>query len=298
MASYPVIRPIDLLMNAAGMLLPNQVNALTGNTTSSGWTSSLTTSPWLALYGDLPTGWQKPIAVRSASGVTRPCFGINTRCLSGGAYSYACIPLSADSGTYTYSALPYQKEYYIKIYEEIGGSCNFEYFYFRYKGTNIIGKTWSSISNSWTGTITMNLNSISANTDGVFVIHCGGMNTARRVHYSDNVVSPGAWTYIGKYSSLDIQPGINVAYKSYIASGVTRQFPPGSDSIKTGYYMNFAEYAYRLTNVAIGIGFASSPSASNAASSSYYPTFYYMQTCSRYSCSCDCDFQVCIDYTK
>lgn len=298
MASYPVIRPVDLLFKAPGMLLPNQVNALSGNPTTSGWTNSLSTSDWLATYGKLPAGWEKPIVVRSVSGLTRPCFGINPMCLSGGAYSYACIPLSADSGTYTYSALPRQKEYRLTVYEDIGGSCNFEYFYFRYKGTDIIGKTWSSIDKSWTGLITMNLNNISANTEGAFTIHCGGMNTARRVHYSDNVVSPGAWTYVGKYSGLDIQPGINAAYKSFIASGVTRQQYRGSSSIIYNQWMNFTEYAYRLTNVAIGVGYSSAPAVGNAASAGYYPIFYYMSTCSRYSCTCNCDYQECLDYTR
>lgn len=298
MASYPVIRPVDLIFKAPGMLLPNQVNALTGNTTSSGWSSTLSLSLWLATYGYLPAGWEKPVAVRSASGLTKPCFGINTMCMCGGTYSFACMPLSADSGSYTYSALPYMKAYEIKIYEDIGGSCNFEYFYFRHNGTDIKGLTWSSISGSWTGLLEMNFAGMSAYTEDAFVIHCGGMNTSRRVHYSDNVVSPGAWTYVGKYSGLDIMPGVNVAYKSFIASGVTRQYPyAGSSGTKANQWMNFAEYAYRLNSVAIAVGYSSTPSSSNAASRTYYPTYYYRSVCSKYSCNCNCDYQECIDYT-
>lgn len=300
MASYPVIRPLDLMRTVNGMLLPNQINMLESNTVSSGWTSALTTT-YYYLGSYLPSGWNKPIPAKAASASTsvfNVCYGINPRCLSGGLYSNSCIPMSADSGSYTYAAIPYYKSVEIRVYEDLTGSANFEYLYFRYNGTDYTGLTWSSISGSWTGQLGMNLQSISAYTEHEFVIHCGGMNTSRRIHYSDNVVSPGAWTYIGKYSSLDIQPGINVANKSWIVSGVTRQYPfEGDPGYKTGYTMNFVEYFHRLRSVAIAVGYSSTPSSSNASSSTYAPTYSYSSVCSRYSCTCDCDYQECIDYT-
>lgn len=295
MASYPVIRPIDLVKYAGGMLLPNQINRLNSSSTTgyaSGWTTGLTSEHYI--FGSyVPVGWNKPIPSYAAYDMGKVCYGLNSLALNGATYS--CIPMSADSGNYTYATIPYYKYVQIKVYEDIGGSCNFEYFYFRYNGTDKVGKTWSSISGSWTGTLGMNFNAVSGLTNYGFCIHCGGMNTSRRVHYSDNVISPGTWIYVGKYSGLDIYPGDNVGAKTFIYSGVTRY----NEFYGTyaNYGMNFAEYFHRVKSIAIAIGYSSTPSKSNASSGTYDPTWNYSSNCTRYSCTCNCNYQACVDYT-
>lgn len=295
MASYPVVRPLDLIKYAGGMLLPNQINRLNSSSTTgytSGWTTGLTTE-WYQLGLYLPVGWNKPIPSYAAYNVSTVCYGLNSLALNGA--TYTCIPMSADSGYYTYATIPYRKDIQIKVYEDLTGSCNFEYLYFRYNGTDKVGKTWSSISGSWTGTLGMRYDAVSGLTEKGFCIHCGGMNTSRRMHYSDNVISPGNWIYVGKYSGADIYPGDNVGAKTFVYSGVTRY----NEFYGTyaNYAMSFAEYFHKVKSIAIGVGYSNTPSNSYASSGAYTPSWSYMSTCTRNSCTCNCDYQACVDYT-
>ena len=295
MASYPVIRPIDLMKYAGGMLLPNQINRLNTSSTTgfaSGWTTGLTVEYYM-LGGYIPVGWNKPIPSWAAYNVSHVCYGLNNLALNGS--TYQCIPMSADSGNYTYSTIPYYKSIQVKVYEDLTGSCNFEYFYFRYNGTDKAGQTWSSISGSWTGAVGMSFENVSGLTNYGFCIHCGGMNTSRRMHYSDNVISPGTWIYVGKYSGADIYPGDNVGAQTFVYSGVTRYNELYGRY--SNYAMSFAEYFHKVRSIAIGIGYSNTPSTSYASSGTYTPSWNYKSTCTRNSCTCNCDYQPCLDYT-
>jgi hypothetical protein len=291
MASFKLIRPKDVVENTGGMLLPSQINRLnaagTAAFSSSGWTTGLTTErnqDYAASTGlQVPAGYYKIIPSYAAVSTSYVCYGINSNCLNG--YNYCGIPMSATSGDYTYAAFPKSKLIRIRIYEDLLGSVNFEYFYIKYGSTKLYSKTWKDISGNWTGSTYIDLNK--SYTNDYFLINCGGMNSARRIYYSDNVVSPGAWSYLGAYNNLNIQPGINAVKKTWIQSGVTRQISDSSLTANTT--MNFIEYLYRLKDISIGVGYSSTPPSSYASSSSYATAWSYDSKCN-YSCSCDCDY--------
>lgn len=215
------------------------------------------------------------------------CEGINPKCVSAG--TYYCMPMSAVVGTTAYAAFPKEKKIRLTIYEDLNGKANFEYFYLKYNGSNRASQTMSSVSNSWTSDniyVTLNPN----DTQYTIQANFGGMNASRRLHYSDNVCSPGSWKYIGKYSGVNFNPGIDGGTANSSVSAIT--YLGG----KT--YLSAIEYLTRLKHVCIAIGYSGTPSASNAKTSNSGKTIYWAystaSTCNGH-CSCDCNY--CNDCT-
>ena len=66
-------------------------------------------------------------------------------------YSYQIVTCSAKVESYVYSVFPIRKNIRLRVYEDMGGSANFEYFYLKHNGTARASKTWPSITGSWTG---------------------------------------------------------------------------------------------------------------------------------------------------
>lgn len=293
MASYPVITARDVLHYTGGMLLPIQVYKLNSNTVvNSGWTTGYIGFEPAPLGMFIVSGASRVIPSHMASSLSYPCWGINPKCVS--ASTYYAMPMSADSGNYTYAAFPFEKVISLIIYEDIGGGANFDYFYIQdYKPsttTTIDSKTWSKIHNSWNGSLLCDL--LTGYT-GNLNLKFGGMNAKRRIYYSDNVVSPGTWTYIGAYNGVNSRPGIEFCAKTAISNGVTYAPDPYEASYSTRA-MNTIEYLYRLRQIVIGVGFSSTP-GKTAASASYKETWYYKGVCSSDTCSCDANCSCDID---
>lgn len=296
MASYPVIRARDVLSYTGGMLLPIQVYQLNRYTlVNSGWTTGYIGFEPAPLGMLIVSGASRVIPSYMASSLAYPCWGINPKCVS--ASTYYAMPMSADVGSYTYAAFPYQKLIDLTIYEDLTGSVNFEYFYIQdyktTKTTTIDSYTWSSISGSWNGRLWCEL--LTGYT-GTLNLKFGGMNSKRRIYYSDNVVSPGTWSYLGAYNGVNGRPGIEFCKKTAIASGVTYAPDPYQASYSTRA-MNTIEYLYRLRQIVIGVGYSSTPGKA-AASASYQENWHYTSVCSRDTCGCDCNDSSCSIYTS
>lgn len=295
-ASGRVVTIQDVVEQTGGMILPNQINGMdtsgSGGFTTSGWSTGLTLEytgvyPYSVYY--YPKGYFKVIPAYAITYYN----GLLSGLFSGGlpTYSYQNVAWSAKVGTQVYSVFPNRKFIRLRVYEEIGGTANFEYFYLMDgTTTTLASKTWSGINGSWTGTLETTLNKLY--TSNVLYMKFGGMNTTRRIHYSDNVISPGAWIYLGQYNGVNSSPGNGFASKTWIYSGVTRlKYGNGSFDDSTALFsMNTMEYIYRLNDISVGVAYSSSPTASLAASGSYKPSWTYPNVCDySYSCSCDVD---------
>ena len=216
----------DVVEQTGGMILPNQINKMnsTGTTgfTSSAWTTGLTIEEYRQntySYSYWPSGYFKVVPAYAVTYYRALLEGLFSGGLS--TYSYQNVAWSAKVGSQIYSVFPYKKYIRLRLYEDVSlGAAQFEYFYLIYNGSNRASKTWSKINESWTGTIETTLNK--TDTKYSLQTNFGGMNTSRRIYYSDNVVSPGTWFYIGQYNYVKASPGIDFAAKTYVASGVTR----------------------------------------------------------------------------
>ena len=297
-ASGRVVTIKDVVEQTGGMILPNQINKMnTSGTTgfsTSGWTTGLTveTLPINTYsYSYWPSGYFKVIPAYAVTSYRYLLEGLFSGGLS--TYSYQNVAWSAQVGSQVYSVFPYKKNSRLRVYEDLTGSVNFEYFYLRYNGSNRASKTWSSISKSWTGMLETNL--YKTDTQYSLSMYFGGMNSSRRIYYSDNIVSPGAWIYIGAYTYVNASPGIDFAAKTFISSGVTRCF--SGYGVTYNDLMNCSEYLYRLHDISIGVGYSSAPSTTYASRGTTVPTWSYKNVCI-YSCSCDCDYTTCSVYTS
>lgn len=284
-----VVTVQDIVEQTGGMILPSQVNNI--NTSApvniiSGWSTSLTLENVGMWY--YPKGYFRVIPARAMSQPNYLLSGL----FSGGlaTSSYQNVTWSAKVGSYVYSVFPNSKTIRLRIFEDYGpGAVQFEYFYLEYNGTRFFSKTWSKIKGSWVGELSVPLNK--TYTKHPLTMTFGGMNIKRDIYYSDNILSPGSWTHLGKYNGVNsASPGNGFANRIWVYSGVTRQiYGIGSFSEETARYsMNCIEYLYRLKDISIGIAYSSNPSSSNASDGTYKTTWSYPRMCS-YSCSCDCD---------
>ena len=294
-ASGRVVTVKDIVEQTGGMILPNQVNKINDYASAavnSGWSTSLTLESAGTYYGTwyYPKGYFRVIPARAMWESYRLLSGL----FSGGlkTSSYQNVAWSAKVGSYVYSVFPNRKKIRLKVYEDMVGSANFEYFYLEHNGTRFVSKTWSSISDHWAGELSVPLNKTYTK---ILTMTFGGMNSKRHIYYSDNIVSPGSWVYLGKYNGVSsTSPGNGFADKIWVYSGVTRQtYGIGSTSKETAQYaMSCIEYLYRLNDISIGVAYGSTPSTSISSSGSYKPTWEYPSMCV-YTCSCDCDICSC-----
>ena len=297
-ASGRVVTIKDVVEQTGGMILPNQINKMnsTGTTgfTSSAWTTGLSIEEYSQntySYSYWPSGYFKVVPAYAVTYYRALLEGLFSGGLS--TYSYQNVAWSAKVGTQVYSVFPYKKYIRLRVYENVTGGANFEYFYLKYNGSIRASQTWSKITDSWTGTLETTLNK--TDTKYALLANFGGMNTSRRLYYSDNVVSPGTWVYIGQYNYVSAQPGIDFAVKTYVSSGVTRCH--SGVGLTYNDLMNCSEYLYRLHDISVGIGYSSAPSTTYASKGITVPTWGYNNVCA-YSCSCDCDNTTCAAYTS
>jgi hypothetical protein len=268
----PKVITIKDVKTYSGMLVPSIMQSYNqGFFTITSTTNTVTASPNTALV--VPS-----YATRYA------CEGINPKCVCGSTTDYYAMPMSAVQSSTVYAAFPNQKKIRLTIYEDIGGSANFEYFYLKYNGSNRASQTMSSVSNSWTSdSIYVTLNP--SDTKYSLQANFGGMNISRRLHYSDNVCSPGSWKYVGKYNGVNFNPGIDGGTAYYPVSAIT--YYGGKTFLST------IEYLTRLKHVCIGVGYSSAPSTAIAQTSNSGKTlawyYNYASTCAG-NCSCDCNY--------
>ena len=292
-ASGRVVTVQDIVEQTGGMILPNQVNRINDSASAavnSGWSTSLILESAGTSYGKwyYPKGYFRVIPARAMWESYHLLSGL----FSGGlkTSSYQNVAWSAKVDSYVYSVFPIRKNIRLRVYEDMAGTANFEYFYLEYDGTSFVSKTWSHIKDSWVGELSVPL--YKTYTEKVLTMTFGGMNTKRHIYYSDNIVSPGSWVYLGKYNGVrSTSPGNGFADKIWVYSGVTRQkYGTGTGFPDTAQYpMSCIEYLYRLKDISIGVAYSSTPSSSKASSGNYNSTWEYPRTCA-YSCSCDCNY--------
>lgn len=295
---YQQVRIYDVMHYCKGVLTPTQVQSI-GNQL---YSITSTTSTINSSYGI-----QYPIVLTKHINYYQkiPIRGY----VSGSSYNYQCIPMyNSDYQTdipqhYTF---PYQKQIVFNVWESLNGSANWEYFRCYYSGssyTQTASKTWSSVSSSSLGNkLTLDLKS-GTSLSGIFVIEGGGMNTSRSIYYSDNVVSPGSWKSVGRYTGFRVSPGYTM-WPTYTISAVTDY-----NTYMGGAYkrpMRYQEYAHRLKHVSVyvrndGDG---TPTNSTLTSNSGLTVAYYYTTysncssyCSANYCNGYCSNMCTVDYT-